>query len=309
MKISCILLSLMCVNVLANISITEYINMVELLNLQIQKASGYNDDYIGNGLEHVIKDFLQSNGYDSKFMNEMFTVPEHALTYNFNYLQGACIMGHLQSIIMTQSHTLQRKLFQTLGIPMVDTNQSNDILRVTTYEKTRTYLTGKALHNLRNQIFDISSLDDKYQTVTVHDDKYKIIYKATPRAIIKLTKLGKARRLLTGKVIRNVLTQALAGLILYDKMYSVHEICTLIAVWISSKTGSLTINRVHHVQDIDICVVYDKDWNVVKYRPFKGIYWQVNVNKMDTKIEELNVQLLDDSSYPRFENQLTTTTF
>ncbi|XP_050431178.1 uncharacterized protein LOC126839806 [Adelges cooleyi] len=234
--------------------------MVELLNLQIQKASGINDDYKGNS-------------------------------------------------IMTQTHTLQQKLFQILGIPMIYPNKSNDILRVTTYGKTRTYLTGKALHNLRNQIFDIPSLDDKNQTVTVHDDKYKIIYKATRRAIIKLTKLGKARRLLTKKAIRNVLTQTLAGLISYDKKHSVHKICTLIAMWISSKTASLTFDSVHRVEGIYICVVYNKDWNVVKYRPFKGIYWQVNVNKMDTKIEELNVQVLDDSSIPRFEKQLTTTTF
>ncbi|XP_050431216.1 uncharacterized protein LOC126839836 isoform X2 [Adelges cooleyi] len=299
MKISCILLSFICVNVVASISI-KYINMVELTNLQIQRASGYNDDYIGNGLELVIKCFIQTNCFDSKSINEMFTVPELAVTCNFDHLQGSRLI---------QTHTLQQKLFQTLGIPMIYPNENNEILRITTLGKKRTYLTGKALHNLRNQISDIPSLDDKNQTVTVHDDKYKTIYKATRRAIIKLTKLGKARRLLTKKAIRNVLTQKLAEQITDVKKYSVHKICTLIAMWISSKTASLPFAIARDYGGIDICVVYDKDRNAVKYRSFEGIYWQVNVNKMDTKIEELNVQLLYDSSIPQFEKQLTTTTF
>ncbi|XP_050431179.1 uncharacterized protein LOC126839808 [Adelges cooleyi] len=301
MKISCILLSLMCVNVLANISITEYINMVELLNLQIQKASGYNDDYIGNGLERVIEGVLRTNCSPSRYVIEMFTVPELALTYNFDYLQDS---------ILTQTDNLQQELFQNLGIPIVYPNKSNEILRITTLGKTRTYLTGKALHNLHKQIIDIPALDDKNQTVTKHNDIDKRSYKATRRATIKLTELGKARRLLTKKAIKNVLTQALAELISYDKKHCVYTFCTLIALWISSKTASIPIVSVDHEgDDIEICVVYDKDRNAVKYRPFMGIYWQVNVNKTDTKIEELNVQLLDDSSIPRFKKSLTTTTF
>ncbi|XP_050431218.1 uncharacterized protein LOC126839838 [Adelges cooleyi] len=228
----------------------------------------------------------------------MFTVPELAVTCNFDHLQGS---------ILIQTHILQQKLFQTLGIPIILPNENNEILRITTLGKTRTYLTGKALDNLRNQISDIPSLDDKNQSVTKHDDKYKISYKATRRAIIKLTELGKARRLLTGKAIINVLTQKLAEQISYDKKYSVHRICTLIAMWISLKTASLPFDIVDHEEDIDICEVYNKDWNAVKYRSFEGIYWQVNVNNIDTRIKQLNVQLLDDSCIPRFEEPLTTT--
>ncbi|XP_050444013.1 uncharacterized protein LOC126847678 [Adelges cooleyi] len=300
MKISCILLSFICVNVMAKISITEYINMVELLNLQIQKASDINDDK-GNGLEHAIKNIVHTNCNPMRFLFDMFTVPELALTGNFEFLQGS---------INTQTHTLQQKLFKFLGIPIIYPNQSYEIIGKTTRRKTRTYLTGKALDNLLDQIYDIPPLDDENQTVTVHDDKYKIIYKATRRAINKLNELGKARRVLTGNAIRNVLTQALAELISYDKMHSVYKFCMLISLWISSKTASILLVSVGHEEnDNDTCVVHDEDGNAVKYRSFKGIYWQVNVNKTDTKIKELNVQLLDDSSIPRFEKSKTTTTF
>ncbi|XP_050431176.1 uncharacterized protein LOC126839804 [Adelges cooleyi] len=305
MKVSCILLSFICVNVLADVSITEYIHMVELSNMHIKEACDYNDGSIGNGLERVIIYALDTNFCPTKSFHQMFTVPELSRTNYFDYLQAS---------IMTETHSLQRKIFETLGIPMpVIPNESNDILRITTREKERSFLTGKALHNLLKQIFYIPAFDNKYQSISAHDDKFERVYNTSRRAILKLTELGKARRLLTGKAIRNVLTQKLgeykSGLISYDKMYSVHRNCTLIAMWFTLKTASLTADSVRHVQDIDICIVYDKDWNAVKYRPFKSIYWQVNVNKMDTKIEELNVQLLDDSSIPKFEKQATCITF
>ncbi|XP_050435442.1 uncharacterized protein LOC126842472 [Adelges cooleyi] len=229
MKMSYVLMSLICVNVLADISIMKYIELVEISNLQILKASNYKDDHIENGLVHVLTVMINADHWAINYLNQMFTVPEHAKTLNFDLLQG------------------------------------------------------------------IPAAKDENQSSTAHDNEHKRIYKATSTETLKLTELGKARRLLTGKAIIKVLTQKLAEIILVDevdKEKPVERICALIAMWVSLKMSSNT----YYVTYDDVCAVVLNVGEIeyfVKYRSFKGEYWQVNA---DTKKKELNAQLREDIS-------------
>ncbi|XP_050431177.1 uncharacterized protein LOC126839805 [Adelges cooleyi] len=121
MKISWFLLSFICVNVLADISIMDYIELVEISNEQLRKASAHKVQIIESqtfidGLEHVLTDMINTGHCEMKHYNQMFTVPERAQTHNFDLLQDA---------INTEKYTLQKKLLETIGITAADDkNQS-----------------------------------------------------------------------------------------------------------------------------------------------------------------------------------------
>ncbi|XP_050427358.1 uncharacterized protein LOC126837485 [Adelges cooleyi] len=127
-----------------------------------------------------------------------------------------------------------------------------------------------------------------------NEDLDKEIYK-TSDEIEKLTELGNARRELTGKAIINVLTQKLA------ENLPVNGICVFIALWLSLITSSMMEYTIEYTTgDEEICVVKDENYNLVQYRAFGRVYYQVYVNNINSKIQELKVQLRDSSIIPRF---------
>ncbi|XP_050444403.1 uncharacterized protein LOC126847970 isoform X2 [Adelges cooleyi] len=76
MKIICVLLSIVFVNILANI--TPYLRLTALTNKHIELAYEYFDDIKGNGLEYVIKAIVCENLYTMDEMNFMIAVPDKA---------------------------------------------------------------------------------------------------------------------------------------------------------------------------------------------------------------------------------------
>ncbi|XP_050439633.1 uncharacterized protein LOC126845118 [Adelges cooleyi] len=189
----------------------NFIEMVEISNIQIKKASEYKDDHIENGLEHVLTVMIDKDHYAMIYLNQMFTVPEHAETHNFDVLQHS---------IMTEEDRLQWEIFEIIGIPAADdenqnctpqdyennniykdiripaadddnlgtpmpadTTKSNGISKRTTFNKAFICLKKKlgkfctpAHADENNSIYK----DGNYVTgSTVHDDEYNRIYKAT----------------------------------------------------------------------------------------------------------------------------------
>ncbi|XP_050431233.1 uncharacterized protein LOC126839858 [Adelges cooleyi] len=150
---------------------------------------------------------IDKDNYATRYFNQMFTVPEHAETHIFDYLQHS---------IMTEEHFLQQDIFNILGIRAdkpksipnpADTTKSIRADKPISIPNPADTTKSTPAHADEN---DNIYKDGNYvRGSTVHNDEYNRIYKATNTETLKLTKLGKARRDLTGDAIINVLTKKL----------------------------------------------------------------------------------------------------
>ncbi|XP_050431175.1 uncharacterized protein LOC126839803 [Adelges cooleyi] len=290
MKISCILLSFICVYVLADISIMDYIESVEISNAQLREAT---DPKVANGegLDNVLTNMIDVEHYKMKVYNQMFTVPELSETHNFNLLQDA---------ISIEKYTLQPKIFKIIGIAAGklknipvddDSNQISTIPADTTKGKETLKcptLSGNAK----------MCLTESFKKIC--DPQYKKTYTATSSQTSRLKELGKARRDITGNAIINVLTQKLSD---YEadfksggRKYPVKKICVLIGIWVSLK---MSLNT-YPINKDDICeVLFTIPLNsIVKIGSFEGIYYQLEVNAIHIVKKKLTVLLKENLSIP-----------
>ncbi|XP_050424064.1 uncharacterized protein LOC126835481 isoform X1 [Adelges cooleyi] len=99
---------------------------------------------------------------------------------------------------------------------------------------------------------------------------------------LNLADLGKARRVLTGKALRNIIARKL------DKS-SQNWMCKLLGLWMSTRTSLLTFAE--NEGNID-CKLSDRDNHVIKYRYFEGNYFQID--EMEGIIGKLKTQLLEE---------------
>ncbi|XP_050439593.1 uncharacterized protein LOC126845073 [Adelges cooleyi] len=294
MKISCILISLICVNVImmANIGILNYIELVEISNAQLQKAKVAN----GKGLENVLTNMIDVEHYNMKNYNQMFTVPELAETHNYNLLQKA---------IMTEKYDLQPKIFDIIGnavdepksIPVADeSNQSKETSKCLKLGETAKNIVTKSFKMIGRAPHD----NEKQSYYPEPDDKFRrtyIAYAATRSQTSRLKELGKARRDITGNAIINVLTQKLDEFISGGQKYPVKKICVLIGIWVSLKM----ISNTSPTNNGDVCEIEllgNKSKKFVMYRPLDGIYCQIKANDINSGTKKLTAQLRENLSIP-----------
>ncbi|XP_050422551.1 uncharacterized protein LOC126834527 isoform X5 [Adelges cooleyi] len=111
MKIICVLLSIVFVNILANI--TPYLRLIALTNKHIELAYEYFDDIKGNGLEYVIKAIVCENLYTMDEMNFMIAVPDKA-----------SIAANQRLVAVSHQMNMQYQIIIKLGI-MPELNAAN----------------------------------------------------------------------------------------------------------------------------------------------------------------------------------------
>ncbi|XP_050439632.1 uncharacterized protein LOC126845117 [Adelges cooleyi] len=135
MKLFGILVSFICVNVLAGELITDYIRTVENTNTQIQNSA--------ENLEELITHLIDTNDdTPGDIIEEMilwFTVPE---------LADTSTSGRIKRSIRVQVD-FQKTIFKTIGTPMpADTTKSIETLKLPDLGRTRRGLTGNAIINV-----------------------------------------------------------------------------------------------------------------------------------------------------------------
>ncbi|XP_050425034.1 uncharacterized protein LOC126836075 isoform X2 [Adelges cooleyi] len=127
MKLFCILISFVYVNVFANIA--RYRREVFITNKHIELASERDNDLLGNGLERVIKKIINENTFLLDVMNFTIAVPEHA---KLNGRNNIMMSIHNQRRIRTEiTHILD---FGNSNLPQLG--------------EERRRLTGKALKQI-----------------------------------------------------------------------------------------------------------------------------------------------------------------
>ncbi|XP_050422460.1 uncharacterized protein LOC126834482 isoform X6 [Adelges cooleyi] len=138
MKIICVLISFVFVNVSADI--TPYLQLIAVTNKHIQIAYQRNYDIVGNGLEYVIKAIVCENVFTIEKMNFMIAVPEYA---------SIAVNQRLASI--DHQFNMQGQILMKLGIPVPNpANLRNYFgnLNLTNLGVLRRRFTKKALTNI-----------------------------------------------------------------------------------------------------------------------------------------------------------------
>ncbi|XP_050444341.1 uncharacterized protein LOC126847938 isoform X1 [Adelges cooleyi] len=156
MKIICVLISFVFVNVSADI--TPYLQLIAVTNKHIQIAYQRNYDIVGNGLEYVIKAIVCENVFTIEKMNFMIAVPEYA---------SIAVNQRLASI--DHQFSMQGQILMKLGIPVPNpANLRNYFgnLNLTNLGVLRRRFTKKALTNIIRRELIGNETDGEPERVT-----------------------------------------------------------------------------------------------------------------------------------------------
>ncbi|XP_050424017.1 uncharacterized protein LOC126835455 [Adelges cooleyi] len=140
MKLFCVFLSFVFVNVIADIR--QYMMAVFITNRHIQLAFEHNTIQIGNGLERVIKTMVYDNAYLMDEISVMIAIPEYA---NLNDIQQS-----------TNYQTLmQNEIAVQLSLPVPEfPNQNFGNLNLRQLGEERRFFTAEALKNITIRALD-----------------------------------------------------------------------------------------------------------------------------------------------------------
>ncbi|XP_050422451.1 uncharacterized protein LOC126834482 isoform X5 [Adelges cooleyi] len=178
MKIICVLISFVFVNVSADI--TPYLQLIAVTNKHIQIAYQRNYDIVGNGLEYVIKAIVCENVFTIEKMNFMIAVPEYAsiavnqrlasIDHQFN-MQGQILMklvgnetdGEPERVTFSEK-CLFLGLWMSTNIP-------------TFYTKSAVTGTNSdcVITDIANHVMVYRSIEGKYWQVDANDINHRII--------------------------------------------------------------------------------------------------------------------------------------
>ncbi|XP_050422442.1 uncharacterized protein LOC126847938 isoform X5 [Adelges cooleyi] len=201
MKIICVLISFVFVNVSADI--TPYLQLIAVTNKHIQIAYQRNYDIVGNGLEYVIKAIVCENVFTIEKMNFMIAVPEYA-SIAVNQRLGIPVPNpanlHFGNLNLTNLGVLRRRftkkaLTNIIRRELIGNETDGEPERVTFSEKclflglwmstniptfyTKSAVTGTnsdcVITDIANHVMVYRSIEGKYWQVDANDINHRII--------------------------------------------------------------------------------------------------------------------------------------
>ncbi|XP_050422433.1 uncharacterized protein LOC126847938 isoform X4 [Adelges cooleyi] len=203
MKIICVLISFVFVNVSADI--TPYLQLIAVTNKHIQIAYQRNYDIVGNGLEYVIKAIVCENVFTIEKMNFMIAVPEYA-SIAVNQRLGipvpnpANLRNYFGNLNLTNLGVLRRRftkkaLTNIIRRELIGNETDGEPERVTFSEKclflglwmstniptfyTKSAVTGTnsdcVITDIANHVMVYRSIEGKYWQVDANDINHRII--------------------------------------------------------------------------------------------------------------------------------------
>ncbi|XP_050443596.1 uncharacterized protein LOC126847423 [Adelges cooleyi] len=259
MKLFCFLLSFVFVNVSTDEPIEEYRKQIAITNTLIEIAHNMNnctveDNFISNGLEYLIKNIVFKDVYLFDLINLNFM--NHVIV-SPDYQCSDSIRGSIRL-----QETLKQEFLDELKITAPEVPSENFInLDLPQLGDARRSLIGKALKKIILQALDVTNL----------------------------TSLIEERRHAPTENSRNRIIRA------SDRnLYHVSSclMCQLIALFLLTKCPTHDVFALVN-EDENTCTIINKssipDTSV--YREINGIWWQVNPDDINKRVETLKNQI------------------
>ncbi|XP_050425788.1 uncharacterized protein LOC126836440 [Adelges cooleyi] len=255
MQIFCLLLSFLFVNVSTD-KLTEYINEVSITNAHINFA-------------HNMNNFILEN---TRIPNGLEYVIERIVQgnrYNIEIMNNmitvpdyAFLRDIQKSIHRQRDMRIEIGYELKINIPSVDQNSGD--LNLRQLGEARRLVAEIALKNIINR---------------AHDFKHNI------------ANLVEQRRLWgTPRTFQKTIATAIDE---KQKDSSLGRMCNYIGLWTSTRTPSPYIIDIRIRLSPDcVCTLWDQSYEAKVYRPFGGVYWQVDADVTDRQIMKLQAQLL-----------------
>ncbi|XP_050435304.1 uncharacterized protein LOC126842387 [Adelges cooleyi] len=263
MKLFCFLTSFVFVNVSTD-QLTDYKREVIITNAHIELAYNMNNITVGNkivanGLEHVIKQIVVDVDYEANILGFQLS---DIVFENIMFTVPECFeyLYILEEAIEIQK-ALQKVITDELGIAVPNIqNQNFGDLVLSQLGKERRRITLMALSNMLSHALGFGNM----------------------------THLIEQRRMHTTGGIKNRIVRTVADI--HNQELSILGMCRLIALFISTNLPTSYIKNLK-TGDKKTCFLYDKITEYKIYRDFDGVWWQVNDNDIDDKLQPLMDQL------------------
>ncbi|XP_050443642.1 uncharacterized protein LOC126847455 [Adelges cooleyi] len=264
MKVFCFFISFVFVHV-ATDELMDYKREVFITNAHIELA--YNmkkitvgNKVIANGLEHVITKIVDIEDHDMLRDLDLQRAEVVLMSIMIAVPEYYAYLYDLDEAIYIQ-RAMQDEISSKLGIAVPEvTDQIFEKLVLTQLGEDRRRFTGKALKDMMNNAIT------NYGNLTGHVEERRI---NPTKALIR-------------KMVRSVYSRKQDDPLLW--------MCRLIALFMSTKFPTSFIKNIK-TGDKKTCFLEDEITASKTYREINGVWWQVNVNDIEDKLQLLKEQL------------------